>query len=275
MAAMLEAMPHLCDLEPPRSEQKKPDPEEAAMLQRYEAVKPYSDKIWGPASWTALEADILSLPERLDAHEYCLFKIYLALRARYLSCSACAMHFEKALKAMPNDAIHRTRAGLLRWLCGVHNEVNKRKQRQPLAEDEILAILNGKAAVPDHDDEEEAGGEPEKQGGAPSAAKEHNGATYKEHHGATYKEHPGAREKRSDAAAKHVSGGAALRKSPTSFAAGAAPERLSLGMSIAALAVLAALALLAASASGVLKWSWWPAKLTPKGMPKGMPRSSA
>jgi len=256
MAAMLEAMPHLCDLEPPRSEQKKPDPEEAAMLQRYEAVKPYSDKIWGPASWTALEADILSLPERLDAHEYCLFKIYLALRARYLSCSACAIHFEKALKAMPNDAVHRTRAGLLRWLCGVHNEVNKRKQRQPLAEDEILAILNGKAAVPDHDDAHTMG------------SKEAGGA-------AEHQEQHEAREKRSDAAAKRVSGGASLRKSPTSFAAGAAPERLSLGMSIAALAVLAALALLAASASGVLTWSWWPAKLTPKAMTRneGMARS--
>jgi hypothetical protein len=117
------------------------------LLQRYESVRPYADTVWGPASWTALEADILSLPEKLDAHEFCLFKIYLALRARYLSCSACAIHFEKAIKAMPNDAVHRTRAGLLRWLCAVHNDVNKRKQREPLPESEILDILNAKAAV--------------------------------------------------------------------------------------------------------------------------------
>lgn len=154
MATMLEAMPNLCDLEPPRSEQQPPSAEERALLTRYEAVKPYSDKVWGPASWTALEADILSLPEKLDAHEFCLFKIYLALRARYLSCSACAIHFERALKAMPNDTVHRTRAGLLRWLCGVHNDVNRRKQRQPMPEDEILAHMNEKAAVPNDEDED-------------------------------------------------------------------------------------------------------------------------
>jgi hypothetical protein len=147
MAAMLEAMPNLCELEPPKSEQHEPTADERILLQRYEAVRPYADTVWGPASWTALEGDILSLPERLDAHEFCMFKIYLALRARYLSCSACALHFEKAIKAMPNDAVHRTRAGLLKWLCAVHNDVNRRKQREPLSEDAILEALNAKAAV--------------------------------------------------------------------------------------------------------------------------------
>jgi hypothetical protein len=147
MAAMLEAIPNLCELEPPKSEQREPGPDERILLQRYESVRPYADSVWGPASWTALEADILSLPERLDAHEFCLFKIYLALRARYLSCSACAIHFEKAIKSMPNDAVHRTRAGLLRWLCDVHNDVNRRKQRDPLSQDAVLETLNAKAAV--------------------------------------------------------------------------------------------------------------------------------
>jgi hypothetical protein len=147
MAAMLEAMPNLCELEPPKSEQREPTADDRILLQRYEAVRPYADSVWGPASWTALEADILSLPERLDAHEFCLFKIYLALRARYLSCSACALHFEKAIKAMPNDAVHRTRAGLLKWLCDVHNDVNRRKQREPLSQDAVLEALNAKAAV--------------------------------------------------------------------------------------------------------------------------------
>jgi hypothetical protein len=156
MAMMLEAMPNLCELEPPKSEQPEPSAADQKVLDEFAEVKPYSDKVWGPASWTALEADILSLPEKLDAHEFCLFKIYLALRARYLSCTACAMHFEKAIKKMPNDAVHRTRAGLLRWLCGVHNDVNRRKQREPLSEAAILAELNAKAAVlADH---EKAGG---------------------------------------------------------------------------------------------------------------------
>lgn len=146
MARMLEAMPTLCQLEPPKSAQPSVPPMTQVMLEQYAEVRPYSDKIWGPASWTALEADILSLPDTLDEHEFCLFRVYLALRARYLSCSACAMHFEAALKAMPNDGVHRTRAGLLRWLCAVHNDVNRRKQRAPLPEREILNLLRGKAS---------------------------------------------------------------------------------------------------------------------------------
>jgi hypothetical protein len=144
MARMLEAIPNLCELEPPKCTQPQVAAEDRALLAAYGAIRPYHDSVWGPASWTALEADILSLPDELDEHEFCMFRIYLALRARYLSCAACALHFEAAIKAMPNDAVHRTRAGLLRWLCGVHNDVNRRKQRAPLPEREILDLLRAK-----------------------------------------------------------------------------------------------------------------------------------
>lgn len=147
MAQILQAMPHLCAPEPPREAQPAVKEEDREVLARFEKVRPYADSVWGPAAWTALQADILSLPRELDAHEFCMFKVYLALRARYLPCSACALHFEKALREMPNHAVMRTRAGLLRWLTTVQNDVNRRKQRAPLPEDEILALLAAKAAV--------------------------------------------------------------------------------------------------------------------------------
>lgn len=146
MAQILQAMPHLCAPEPPREAQPAVSEEDRAALARFAAVKPYADTVWGPAAWTALQADILSLPKELDAHEFCMFKVYLALRARYLPCSACALHFERHLREMPNHATMRTRAGLLRWLTTVQNDVNRRKQRQPLPEDEVLAKLREKAA---------------------------------------------------------------------------------------------------------------------------------
>lgn len=144
MARMLEAIPNLCELEPPKCTQAPVADEDKALLASYAAIRPYHDSVWGPASWTALESDILSLPDEVDEHEFCMFRVYLALRARYLACSACALHFEAAIKAMPNDAVHRTRAGLLRWLCGVHNDVNRRKRRAPLPETEILDLLRAK-----------------------------------------------------------------------------------------------------------------------------------
>lgn len=146
MAQILQAMPHLCAPEPPREAQPRVGDEDRDMLARFAEVRPYADSVWGPAAWTALQADILSLPKELDAHEFCMFKVYLALRARYLPCSACALHFERHLREMPNHATMRTRAGLLRWLTTVHNDVNRRKQRIPLPEAQVLEILHAKAA---------------------------------------------------------------------------------------------------------------------------------
>lgn len=159
MAQIMESMPFLCEPEPPKAEQTPPTAADAAILSSFEKVKPYSDAVWGPAAWTSLQADILTLPKKIDAHEFCMFKIYLALRARYLPCSSCAIHFERHLKEMPNDATHRTRAGLLRWLTNVHNDVNRRKQRQKISEEEIVAILEGKAAIRGEHEESSSSGE--------------------------------------------------------------------------------------------------------------------
>jgi len=178
MAQILQAMPHLCAPEPPHEAQPAVSEEDRAALSRFAAVKPYGDNVWGPAAWTALQADILSLPKELDAHEFCMFKVYLALRARYLPCSACALHFERHLREMPNHATMRTRAGLLRWLTTVQNDVNRRKQRAALPEDEILAKLQekaarraeGESAAPgDQESETEMGGEEEAAAAAEAA----------------------------------------------------------------------------------------------------------
>lgn len=166
MAQILESMPHLCEPEPPRAQQPALTDEDRAALARFEAVRPYGDSVWGPAAWTALQADILSLPRELDTHEFCMFKVYLALRARYLPCGACALHFEKALRQMPNHASMRTRAGLLRWITTVQNDVNRRKQREPLDQDAVIAALDAKAAAAAGGEQGgEADGEAAEQGG--------------------------------------------------------------------------------------------------------------
>jgi hypothetical protein len=170
MAQILQAMPHLCAPEPPREAQPPVAEEDRQMLARFAEVRPYADSVWGPAAWTALQADILSLPRELDAHEFCMFKVYLALRARYLPCSACALHFERHLRKMPNHATMRTRAGLLRWLTTVHNDVNRRKQRIPLPETQILDILHAKAAM-----RAEGEAEGEGEGEAEAEAEEEEG----------------------------------------------------------------------------------------------------
>lgn len=148
MSQLLHAMPSLCEPPPPlcHAKQTAVDPETQAQMADFAKVGAYPDSVWGPAKWTALQSEILSLPEEIDQHEFCMFKTYLALNARYLPCSNCSRHFAEHLANMPNTREMRTRAGLLRWLTSVHNDVNRRKHREPLTHQQIVAVLNDKAA---------------------------------------------------------------------------------------------------------------------------------
>lgn len=147
MSQLLHAMPSLCEPPPPLCHAKRQvvDPKEQAELASFAEVKAYPDSVWGPAKWTALESEILSLPEEIDQSEFCMFKTYLALNARYLPCSNCSRHFAEHIASMPNDKQIRTRAGMLKWLTMVHNDVNRRKHRELLSHEEIIETLNQKS----------------------------------------------------------------------------------------------------------------------------------
>lgn len=143
--AVTKALPNLCEpLPAARVSIPLPSPEEKAVLAKFHDVKAYRDRVWGPALWTALEAMVLSLPNSLDEQEFCSFKLYLALSARYMPCENCGRHFTQHLAAMPNTLTIRTRAGVLKWLTDVKNDVNRRNNKPILGPDEIVAVLSEK-----------------------------------------------------------------------------------------------------------------------------------
>jgi hypothetical protein len=147
MSQLLHAMPSLCEPPPSQCHSKRQvvEPKVLAELEDFAKIKAYEGSVWGPAKWTALESEILTLPEEIDQHEFCMFKTYLALNARYLPCGNCSRHFAEHLANMPNTKEIRTRAGLLRWLTMVHNDVNKRKHAPILSHAQIIATLEDKA----------------------------------------------------------------------------------------------------------------------------------
>lgn len=143
--AVTKALPNLCEpLPAARVSIPLPSPEEKALLAKFHDVKAYRDRVWGPALWTALEAMVLSLPNSLDEQEFCSFKLYLALSARYMPCENCGRHFTQHLAAMPNTLTIRTRAGVLKWLTDVKNDVNRRNSKPILGPDEIVTVLTEK-----------------------------------------------------------------------------------------------------------------------------------
>jgi hypothetical protein len=147
-----KAIPNLCEpLPQARVSQALPTPQEKAELAKFHEVKAYRDKVWGPALWTALEAMILSMPNSLDEQEFCSFKLYLALSARYMPCENCGRHFTQHLVDMPNTIAMRTRAGLIKWLTDVKNDVNRRNGKPILSVDEIVNLLSEKGKGGEHD----------------------------------------------------------------------------------------------------------------------------
>ncbi|KAF8911648.1 ERV/ALR sulfhydryl oxidase domain-containing protein [Gymnopilus junonius] len=85
----------------------------------------------GRATWKLLQVHIhtmtLRYPEKPTADERGALESYFYLSSRLYPCGECAADFQKLLKKYPPQTSSRKTASL--WLCGVHNEVNKRLRK--------------------------------------------------------------------------------------------------------------------------------------------------
>jgi FAD-linked sulfhydryl oxidase len=54
-------------------------------------------------------------------------RTFLGLFAVMYPCSQCSDHFQREVASAPPDV--SSRAGLVRWMCELHNSVNKRLGR--------------------------------------------------------------------------------------------------------------------------------------------------
>lgn len=78
----------------------------------------------GRATWTFLHTTAAYYPERpTPAQRVSMLGLLHALPTLY-PCSHCAEHLGQEIRASPPDVSGR--AGLSRWLCMRHNEVNER-----------------------------------------------------------------------------------------------------------------------------------------------------
>lgn len=145
MGLMLRSIPELCAPLPEFEERKAIDPETQRKLDDFASIGPYPDTVWGGPTWTRLESSFLSFPEQIDENEFRLIKAWLMLDARYLPCGDCAKHFEHAIRTMPNNKEIRTRAGMLKWLTDVKNDVNRRKGVPTKTHREIIDTLRAKS----------------------------------------------------------------------------------------------------------------------------------
>lgn len=141
---MFRAHPHLCD--PIPCDPVSPPDQDIARAKDFAELRPYEISSWADAWWRTLDSAARSLPDELDEHEFCTFKLFLMLSARYLPCGDCSTHFERAVSEIPNNALSRTRGGLLMWLSDTQSNVRRRQGRETLSHDEIIAAMNARAS---------------------------------------------------------------------------------------------------------------------------------
>ncbi|KAK3940877.1 putative fad-linked sulfhydryl oxidase [Diplogelasinospora grovesii] len=82
----------------------------------------------GRAAWKLFHTMMARFPEEPSADDSLALKTYIQLFARLYPCGDCASHFQKLLAKYPPQTSGRNAAA--GWACFVHNEVNKRLQKE-------------------------------------------------------------------------------------------------------------------------------------------------
>ncbi|KAJ8145709.1 hypothetical protein OY671_001203 [Metschnikowia pulcherrima] len=102
---------------------KKPEKSENTETYYKQDDPPDVEKL-GKSSWTLLHSIAATYPESPSTKEQADMKQFVKLFGNFYPCWFCAEDFRKYTAA--NEPTTETQDSLGRWLCGAHNDVNKK-----------------------------------------------------------------------------------------------------------------------------------------------------
>ena len=95
-------------------------------------------KFWGPHGWYFLHSVTMNYPKNpTDQDKQIYFNFFKSLE-NVLPCEKCAYHYSKNLEKLPLEPALESRDKLVRWLIGVHNEVNKETGKREYSYEEVI-----------------------------------------------------------------------------------------------------------------------------------------
>ena len=87
-------------------------------------------RLWGNQAWDFLHAVTFNYPDSPTAEQMRDHREFFELVARVLPCETCRRHFREELhEKRPVVDWLASRDQLSRWLCDVHNDVNRRTNK--------------------------------------------------------------------------------------------------------------------------------------------------
>jgi len=108
-------------------------------------------KFWGPHAWIFLHSITMNYPKNpseQDKHVY--FKFFKSLE-NVLPCEKCAYNYSNNLKKLPIEPALENRDKLIRWLIGIHNEVNRETGKPPYTYEQVIDEYDYKMKHLDND----------------------------------------------------------------------------------------------------------------------------
>ena len=108
-------------------------------------------KFWGPHAWIFLHSITMNYPKNpseQDKHVY--FNFFKSLE-NVLPCEKCAYNYSNNLKKLPIEPALENRDKLIRWLIGIHNEVNLETGKPPYTYEQVIDEYDYKMKHLDND----------------------------------------------------------------------------------------------------------------------------
>ena len=95
-------------------------------------------KFWGPHGWYFLHSITMHYPKNPSEQEKQIYFNFFKSLENVLPCEKCAYNYSQNLKKLPLEPALENRDKLVRWLIGVHNEVNKETGKREYSYEEVI-----------------------------------------------------------------------------------------------------------------------------------------
>lgn len=106
---------------------------------------------WGPKAWIFLHSVTMHYPKNPSEQDKQMYFNFFKSLEKVLPCEKCAYNYAQNLQKLPLEPALENRDTLMRWLIGVHNEVNKEAGKPTFTYDQVIDDYTYKMKTMDSD----------------------------------------------------------------------------------------------------------------------------